>query len=244
MSTLPKTLIKVTCLSIALLGATAVVTTMMVPDAAYAKNDKAKDKGNGNGKDKSKDRSAKAKGKKAAKPVKIAKAGGCGSREFNGNGGVAAEIGVHPCALGNLNAWNNNSGNTNPNSMPGMLAGYEGVIAANLVLQQAVDDALFDVGLAPLPADLTPYLETTTCSDDGFCTYDTTGLVDDPLVFDEDYDLLTAYNGYVDTLITAEMTQQTQAVDERMALEDIANKDLDDPTFNAIRNWIIANLGS
>ena len=49
MSTLPKTLIKVTCLSIALLGATAVVTTMMVPDAAYAKNDKAKDKGNGNG---------------------------------------------------------------------------------------------------------------------------------------------------------------------------------------------------
>ncbi len=242
MTTLPKTLMKVTCLSIALLGATAVVATMTLPDAAYAKSDKAKGK--------SKDKSNKGKSKERSKPAKPAKpvkaaatGGGCGSGSYNG-GGVASEIGVHPCQLGNLNAWNNNSGNTNPNSMPGKLAAFEGMVAENIIFKDAISSAKANVEGATLPADLTGYTSTTTCSMDGYCTYDVTGLPTDPTdpAYDPNVEQLVAYNGYVDALIAAEDNFAANGHDTAAELDAIANKDMDDATRQLIEDWIAKNL--
>lgn len=240
MTRLAGKLMTTACLSLALAGPAALAVTLATPGIAVAKDHKDKGKP-----DKPRGR-ARAEAKKAAKQTRVkadSAGGGCKSGSYSG-GGVAGEIGVHPCQLGNLNAWNGKSGNADPNSMPGRLDGFEQIVAENLALEAAVNDALLAVAVAPLPADTAGYGQTDACSADRYCTYDLSTVVDDPLNPDDDgdYDLLAAYNGYVDALIAAEGDYADNAVDERATLAGIANKDIDDATFDAIRAWIAARL--
>lgn len=96
MQELSKSILKAGCMSLALLGATAVVTVMIAPDTAYAGSEKSKGKAKGKG--------------KAKKAKHEDKNNSCDEKEFKGKGGVAAEIGMHPCALGNMNSLNGKSG--------------------------------------------------------------------------------------------------------------------------------------
>lgn len=237
MKTMPKALIKTACLSIALLGATAVVTTVMMPDVAYAKSDKAKGKGKGAAK----------KAEKAAKATKTKK-------PYQGGNAIAVATGLHPSQLGNLNAWNNNSGNTNPNSMPGKIAEYERLVIegytieqANLALQADADAAaLIDNDGDGLPDYMTATVDCGgyTCEQYDLTPPDANDFAD-PL----DYDAaLAQYNADLQALTDANTALATLAdpnnptydpTIEQDYMDLIANKD-QSSNYDALRDAVIA----
>ncbi len=229
MFTLPKTFVKVTCLSIALLGATAVVGTMTLPDVAYAKSDKSKGKSKGKGKQ---NKSASAK-------------------VYKGQGNaVALALGVHPSELGNLNAWNNNSDNMNPNSMPGKLALYEELILAGWTVEQAVIDETGTLAGLPFPGtDLSGYAlvdaNGNTYYDIAAIDADLGGLLPPLTLTNEEYQQILDYNSQVVVLNSAQDSFITYDYGaEETTLDDIANKPISDSLFNTIRDWIISSFTS
>lgn len=240
MKNMPKTLVKTVCLSIALLGATAVVTTVTMPDVAYAK-------------------SSKSKGKAKGSSNKPAHAAAKAKKPYQGGNAIAVATGLHPSQLGNLNAWNNNSGNLNPNSMPGKIAEYERLVVdgyiieqANLLLQADIDAAaLIDGDFDGNPDYAT---SATTCVDAGGADYacdqydiatifpnGDPSLDLDPTndALKSDYDALLAANSALASLADPANPTYDPTV-EQGYMDSIANKD-QSSNYDALRDAVIAD---
>ena len=245
-------MIKAACLSVALLGATAVVSTLMMPDIAYAKSEKAKGKS-----DKAKGKSDKAKGKSKSNKPKAKSSGNKkstrseasvtdeettekgGKKPYQGGNKIAVALGVHPSELGNLNAWNSNDNADDSEGMPGRLAAFEDYV----VWSEAMGGAQADIDAAQA-AFGDPTCDAVVVTD---CAYDPAvvfgGVI--PVEGDANYDdylLLVAANDALNFVGTSGDDYDEFGEDAEMAaLQDIANKDIDETLFATIRDWILAN---
>lgn len=245
-------IMKALCLSVALMGATAVVSTLIMPDMAVAKSDKAKGKS-----DKAKGKSDKAKGKsdnaKGKKPTKAKKAprsqsattegddseSNGGKKPYQGGNKIAVALGVHPSELGNLNAWNSNDEADTSSGMPGRLAAFEDYV----VWSETMGGAQGDIDAAQvLFGD--PTCDAVNVAD---CYYDAAVLFPDGIPVEgdagyDDYLAMVAANDALDFVEASGEDYDAFGPDAEMAaLQDIANKDIDDSLFGAIRDWILMN---
>ena len=248
---------KAICLSVALMGATGVAIVLAAPDVAIAKNDKAKDKSSkAKGKsDKAKGKSDKAKGKSGTAKSKAKKttnkstratesdeaeqSTASGKKPCRGGNKIAVALGVHPSELGNLNAWNSNDAADTSSGMPGRLAAFEDYV----VWSEAMGMATTDVDAAQLLFG-DPTCDAVATTD---CSYDLAALFPDGIPADTD----AAYQDYLvavaanDALDFVEMSGGEYDAfgpeAELAAIQDIANKPIDDDLFGAIRDWVLAN---
>lgn len=232
---------KIVTVSLLTCGMMGSATIMAMPEIAAAKSEKAQ-KG---GKKAKQRQSKKSKGqaKKVARSVQAptaeaeAELGG-GKKAYRGGNAIAVALGVHPSELGNLNAWNNNSVGDMGDGMPKRLAEFEA-----FVLWSAENEE--NQSLAETAAELfgdpacDPIVPTK-------CAYDLAELfpIAQPVEGDPDYeDFLAVLAGNDALELLAE--QQLDGTEygpeaELAALNDIANKEISDGLFSAIRDWILA----
>lgn len=175
MRKLASKLLRLSALSIALLGGTAIVAKVVAPDAAWAGNGNGNGGGNGGGNGNGGNNASSDNGNngagasRAANPqVKASGSSGkqtaerkaapkkpAGSEYAKGNR-IAQELGVHPSELGALNAANASwtaLENASPNSRVGMIKIYADAVMVTQETASALADAVELLGSLDAPRE-------------------------------------------------------------------------------------------